>query len=85
MKNITYAVDMETGLVYSRVGSEVAVPVLDYDGMVPENNFKTNYNLEKMYVLSLSISQWNCLKWTKKIPKDIKNLHRKFWGFKLLK
>jgi len=84
MRNITYAYDTETGVVISRIGSEVAVPILLYDKMTPENNFNTEYELEKMDVLHLAGS-WNSYKWTKKIPVDIKNTHRKFWGMKPLK
>lgn len=83
MKNITYAVDMETGLVVSRVGSEVAFPVLQYDKMTPENHFATIYELEKMSVFDLN--PWEKFHWTKKIPVEIKNEHRAFWGMKPLK
>lgn len=85
MKNITYAIDVDTNLVISRVDDEVAWPILDYEGMLPENNYAMNYNLEKISVSSLSARNWNGLKWTKKIPVDVKNLHRRFWGFKELK
>jgi len=44
-KIITYAIDAETGQVISRVGHGVAWPVLDFEGMTPENNFKAEYNL----------------------------------------
>lgn len=82
MKRITYAVS-DTGLVYSRIGSEIAVPVLEYDKMLPSNNFTASYHLEKAPVFILS-SVWHCLTWTRKIPIDIKNTHREFWGMKLL-
>lgn len=78
MKTIQYAIDLHTGLTVSRVGSELAFFVLDYDKMLPENNFETAYHLEKTHII------WNCLKWTRKIPVDIKNCHRRFWGFKEL-
>ena len=84
MKIITYAIDQDTGMVISRVGSEVAIPVLQYDKMCPENNFQTEYKLEKMDVCSFSV-KWRDLKWTRKIPKEVKNVHRKFWGMKVLK
>jgi len=84
MKNISYAIDKNTGAVISRIGDKVAVPVLQYDKMCPENNFQTEYKLEKMDVLSFACV-WDLLKWTKKIPIRIKNQHRKFWGMKILK
>lgn len=84
MRTIQYAIDVETGLVISRVGSELAWPILDYKNMLPENHYAMNYNLEKMHVFTAS-SIWYMLKWTRKIPKEIKNTHREFWGFPLLK
>ena len=83
-RTIQYAVDTETGLVISRVGSELAWPILDFENMRPENNYTMNYYLEKISVIS-ACSSMQHLKWTRKIPKEIKNLHRKFWGFPELK
>jgi len=51
MRNIQYGIDRDTGLVWSRIGSQVAVPVLQYDKMTPQNNFQTIYELEKMDVI----------------------------------
>lgn len=82
-KTIQYAIDLETGMVISRVDSEIAVPVLQYDKMTPQNNFKTEYALEKMNVFSLAHS-WDYYKWTRYIPLPIKNAHRAFWGFQTL-
>jgi len=82
-KTIQYGIDSQTGLVWSRVDSEVAVPILDYAGMKPENNFQTYYCLEKMDVLS-SLPSINNVKWTRKISLRIKNNHREFWGMKPL-
>lgn len=76
MRNITYAIDTETGLTYSRIDNQVAVPVLNYP--------KDDYKLEKMSVFELS-GMWNALVWTKKIPKSLKNYHRAFWGLTELK
>ena len=85
MRNITYAIDLDTGLVVSRVGNELAWPILDYEEMSPENNYAMNYHLEKMSVYSAVTYCWSALKWTRKIPVEIKNIHRRFWGFKELK
>ena len=82
-RTIQYAI-CPNGLVYSRVDNEVCVPVLDYEGMKPENNFIMVYNLDKFSIYSIS-SEWNTLKWTRKIPVELKNIHRKFWGMKELK
>jgi hypothetical protein len=79
-KIITYAYDTGTGLVISRVGSQVAISVLRFDKMTPENNFNTEYELEKISVFA--ILRWDNYKWTKKVPVDVKNQHRKFWGMK---
>ncbi len=82
MKTIQYAIDKESRMVISRVGSELAWPILDYDNMRPENNYTMNYYLEKVTLFSAAGHSWSMLKWTRKIPKQIKNLHRRFWGMK---
>lgn len=84
MNQITYAIDTTTGLVWSRMDSELAVPILEYDKMSPANNFETSYYLEKMSVFEAA-GYWWALKWTRKIPIAIKNTHRSFWGLRLLK
>ena len=81
---ITYAVDQETGLVVSRVESELAWPILDYDNMKSENNYRIEYYLEKIPVSDTTGRVWDLLKWTKKIPVEIKNRHRIFWNMKPL-
>jgi len=89
---ITYAVNKDDDIVWSRVGSEIACPVLDFeaigkggDGFKKGNfNGPIRYELQKFPVHSLAGRDWNRLKWTKKIPKRLKNKHRKFWGFKPL-
>jgi hypothetical protein len=52
--------------------------------MGPNDNFKTKYELEKFDVIQLVGSAYNAVKWTRKIPAQIKNLHREFWGMKPL-
>ena len=84
MKNITYAIHKYDGYIVSRVGSDVAFPVLDYAAMNQSDGYQIHYRLEKMSVYSIS-NEWDCLKWTKKIPIEIKNKHREFWGMKPLK
>lgn len=84
MKTIQYGIDTTTGLVWSRIGSEVAIPVLQFDQMTPQNNFNTVYELEKMDVIHTAGQAYNSVVWTRKIPIEIKNRHRKFWGMKSL-
>ena len=79
MKSIQYAIHSE-GYVISRVGSEVAWPVLDFAGMTPENSYEMNYYLEKVSVHEI-VSEWNLLNWTRKVPLKVKNVHREYWGF----
>lgn len=79
-RTIQYAIDQDTGLVWSRVGDEVAFPECQYIEAGPNNCFDLRYKLEKDTVLR-TLPHAN-LKWTKKIPVKIKNVHRKFWGMK---
>jgi hypothetical protein len=71
--------------VISRVGSEVAIPVLDFEAIGQGGDFRgpMNYNLEKFPVNSLA-PVWREYRWTKKVPARLKNKHRQFWGFSLL-
>jgi len=79
-RRIMYGIDRD-GVVYSRVGSEMAFPVLDFLGMRPENGYRMVYNLEKDSIFSVMCSGV-VITWTRKIGKEIKNIHRAFWGFK---
>ena len=81
MKRITYAVDKETGQVISRMGSIVAIPVLDY----PPASLTAplTYHLESFYAYELS-DVWQTYRWTRKLPRKTKNMHRAFWGLPLL-
>lgn len=82
-RRITYLVEGESGAVYSRVGDEVAIPVLLWDKMTPANCFEPSYRLEKFKVLVVADSLVNLLR-TRKIPVEIKNIHRRFWGMRPL-
>ena len=84
MNKITYMIEQNMGQVWSRVASEVAIPVLDWDNMTPENNYATNYQLHKFNVFDVAKDVGNAIH-TRKIPIDVKNRHRKFWGMKELK
>jgi hypothetical protein len=80
---ITYAINQDDGIVVSRVGSEIAWPVLQYEKLGEGGDFTkpAEYALEKMPVTSVDGRTWQGLKWTKKIPVELKNRHREFWGF----
>jgi hypothetical protein len=91
---ITYGIQPD-GTVISRVGGEIAFPVLDFgaigqggDGYAP-GDFRgpTRYNLEK-YPIHPYFREGEFtypeVRWTRKIPVTLKNLHRVFWGFRPL-
>lgn len=88
---ITYAVERDSGIVVSRVGSHVAVPVLDFeaigkggDGFEPGDfNGPVRWNLETFDLYALQ--PWQAYRWTKKIPIELKNRHREYWGFPPIK
>lgn len=82
MKYLTYAINREDGMVYSRCGSEYAVPVLQFADFGSDGNFTgpIPVKLEKVQHLYGRGS----LVWTKKVPVRLKNRHRKFWGMKPL-
>lgn len=84
-----YGVD-DSGLVWSRVtdapamGAQcVAVPVLEYEKIGQGGDFSKplTYRLERMDITALIHAP---LRWTRKIPLHIKNVHRQFWGMKPL-
>lgn len=83
MRNITYAIDPETDLVVSRIGDRIAWPMLDF----PANSFAMDYyGLKDFSVFELcGNSSYEMLRWTKKIPVETKNLHRRFWGLSAIK
>lgn len=81
MKNITYAYD-ESGVVYSFYNGECALPVLDFEGMTPENNFQARYMLQRFSIYDVRDTK---LTRTKTIPIALKNRHRAFWGLKPIK
>lgn len=75
---ITFAVDPDTGLVISRRGSLVAWPIIDYDAMGPANNFAPSYYLECLGVFDVA-REIARFRWTRKLPQEVKALHRAFW------
>ena len=84
---ITYAVHKEDGLVISRMGDQIAYPVIEYEAIYANGSFGnpvTRY-LEKIPLTAIPESLWKKFNWTKKVPIEIKNKHREFWGLKALK
>ena len=93
---ITYARHSD-GYVISRMGSELAWPILEfaeigmgglekYTGKIFEKgDFQgpTNFHLEKVSVYGCR--EWSSLTWTKKIILATKNEHRTFWGLSALR
>ena len=77
---IQYAID-KNGLTWSRVGLQVAIPVIDMSIMNTPKGEKEPYTLEKFNVISASLTKdWEKLRWTEDLPVSLKNYHRKFWG-----
>jgi hypothetical protein len=84
-RTIQYAFHREDGSVISRVGDEVAWPVLDYEAIGRNGDFRgpLKYDLER-HPLHRVGREWAVLVWTKHIPIEIKNAHRAFWGMQPL-
>lgn len=83
---IRFAFNRQDGHVVSRVGNDVAWPILDYEAIGKNGDYTQpfQYNLGKINVHQIG-KEWNALYWTRYIPTEMKNLHRKYWGMKPLK
>ncbi len=87
MKYISYGIEDETGIVVSRVGQEIAYPVLDFEAIgqggdgYAEGDFNgpARYELEKLSVYYPGL--YASVRWTRHVPVALKNRHRVFWGF----
>jgi len=86
MRHLMYAVDLDTGEVWSRLEGDpavadmkVAVPVLEYEKIGEGGDFTKplTYHLERMSITALIHAR---LRWTRKVPLAVRNLHREFWG-----
>ena len=86
-KRIRYGVDLDTDMVISQRldNFECAWPILVFEGANPDNNWQMDYELEKIKSTDIPNSVYYNIKWTRKIPIKVKNVHRKFWGMKPLK
>jgi hypothetical protein len=88
---IRYAVDLDTGEVVSQRMDTLAFawPILDFEGLIDEHGNATGpprYTLEEISIReSRGCVAYSRLVFTRKIPVEVKNLHRKFWGMKELK
>ncbi len=81
MRQVHYAIHRDDGSIISRYGDEVAWPVIDFANIGRGGNYKAplQYNLEQTPVLEIG-REWDSLVWTRFVPVEFKNLHRKFWG-----
>jgi hypothetical protein len=84
--HIQYAIHLDEKIVVSRLHSEIAWPILDYDGIGRGGDYMgpLHFELEKMLVHSIG-REWDRLIWTRYVPTHIKNVHRAFWKFKPLR
>ena len=82
---ITYAVDREEGWIISRVGPEIAHPVYQFADFGTDGDFTGEIPVELDRFSIYDLQPWGRYRWTKKIPVEVKNLHRAYWGFPLLR
>ena len=80
MRTITYAFNTD-GEVISRMGDQIAHPILDYKKIGEGGDFTQpfEYFLDTTSVLHFS-GLYSEFIWTKRIPVELKNFHRIFWG-----
>lgn len=81
--NIRYAIHPD-GFVVSQMDSHFMWSILGYGKMTPENNFATSYTYEKISAFLIGAGEYRSLEFTKKIPVEVKNFHRRLWGLKEL-
>jgi len=72
---IEYAIDRETGLTYSRLGDNIAVPVKGRKNRFGTHDFK----LLKFHISGLGADELASLQWTERLPESLKQYHRVFW------
>lgn len=86
-RTIKYGIDTESGYAVSQVGDEVAYAVVDYDKIdvtVPGWSEKpVPVHLEKTKIWH--VAGWLMgIRWTRSVPLEMENEHRRFWGLKPL-
>lgn len=86
MNRITFAIDRASGEVVSHVGNEYAWPILDYEAIGQDGDYTAplEYKLKRIDQFG-AIMGAESLYWTKRIPTEIKNLHRAYWGMPAVK
>ena len=86
-RRIRYCID-EEGFVYSEMSNREgwAIPVYQFADFGNDGDLtgKIPMELEKFEDSIRHSLPWNTLKFTRKIPVDLKNRHREFWGMKPL-
>jgi len=89
MRRIEFSLDPRSGQLISRLDSEFAWPILNYEKIGKDGNFTAalTYTLEKIEAVHISINDYRALisVGPGKLTVAQKNPHRKFWGFKPLK
>jgi len=84
-RRIQYSIDCESGLVYSQVrGEGWAIPVYQFADFGNDGDFTGEIPMKLEKFSHLSGSDYHGLIHTRKIPVELKNLHRTFWGMKPL-
>ena len=86
--HLHYAIHRRDDVMVSRLGNELAWPLLDYAAIGQNGDFRAplKFALKKVSVNSIGANnEWAMLVWTRYVPTSIKNEHRKFWGFKPLR
>lgn len=91
MRTIKYFRNPGTKLLVSRVGSEIAIPMIDFQASIDQKDFKEQYPLLKLDIKSMK-SEWvdRLIPISNKKIREVYllcwiNYHRKFWGFKEFK
>ncbi len=62
------------------------VPVLNFEEIGKDGNYNApfTYTLTKFNIHRIGKTEWDGLRWTRHIPVDVKNAHRKAWGMEPL-
>lgn len=83
-KTIQYAYDLASDCIVARCGNEYIWPVLDFEGMTPENGFDARYSLERVPSSQVTPEVRRGLVFSKKFPVAIKNSYREAFGMRPL-
>ena len=91
MKQILYSIDRDTGMVWSQMVNNGrtegwCIPVYQFGDFGDDGDFTgpIPVKLEKFSHNDVTISRPSLIH-TRKIPTELKNRHRGFWGMKPLK